>query len=192
MHGGGNDTINASALPAGQLSTSPSMRGDGNDTVIGSRRCRHHSRRQRQRHRRPAAEATTRRCSAPTTTPTSGTPATAATPSRPGRHRYAAVQRREHQREVRHLRQRRARTLHPRCRQHHDGPQRHRKDQPPYPGRCRHGDGGRSLPAPMRRQVAVDFPAQRAAPTALSAPRIANGTAAADAIAVTNSGNDVR
>ena len=44
----------------------------------------------------------------------------------PGRHRHAAVQRRQRRREDRHLGQRQPGALHPRRRQHHDGPQRRR------------------------------------------------------------------
>ena len=46
-----------------------------------------------------------------------------------GRLRHAALQRREHRREYRHLGQRRPRAVHPQRRQHHDGPQRRRGDR---------------------------------------------------------------
>ena len=55
----------------------------------------------------------------------------------PGRQRHAAVQRRQHQRDDRHLGQWRARAVHPRRRQHHHGPRRCRADPVQRPGRRR-------------------------------------------------------
>ena len=92
--------------------------GDGNDSIDGT-------------------GPTMPPSSVPATTPSSGIQATAATPSRPGRHRHDAVQRRQRRRAGRPVGQRRAPALLPHPGHHHHGHERRRDGRLQRPRRRR-------------------------------------------------------